>query len=89
SGIAVRVLFLLDPAVLPGRVPDNVASTVVVRSSSLVLWPHTTVTKGWLADPEKTRLEVMDLPMTSHTYLPYEASVVIRARVGEDLGSRP
>ena len=88
SGIPVRVLFLLDPAVLPGRVPDNVARVMEIRSASLVAWPHTDLTAGSLADRTRTVLEVVDLSTTFHGYLPYEAALPIRVRIGQDMSER-
>ena len=86
AGIPVRIVFLLDPAGLPGQVPDNVGMVVLVRSSALPAWPHTPIGKSSLADPAKTRLEVIDLDTSGHDDLPYGASLPISAWIGKDLG---
>jgi hypothetical protein len=81
--VPVRVLFLLDPAVLPGKIPDCVDSVVVIESSSTHLSTH--VTKKWLEDDKVTSLDVMRIPNSGHGYLPYEAAVVIRTRIATQM----
>jgi hypothetical protein len=85
--VPVRILFLLDPAALPTQVPDTVAHVVEIRSDSMVLWPHNDITPGTLQNARTTELEVVDLHCTAHGYLPYDAEIAIRARIGSDMSA--
>ena len=87
ADVPVRILFLLDPAALPTQVPDTVGRVVEIRSDSMVAWPHNDITPAALQNAKTTELEVIDLHCTMHGYLPYDALIAIRARIGTDMSA--
>lgn len=81
EGIPVRILFLLDPAVLP-KIPDNVAHVVVVESTSARLAAD--VNDGRIDDPKLTSVDQLTLPGIGHGSLPYQAISIIRYGITAD-----